>query len=29
LTYGSVQDDPFETVARGQLATRWSPKEAL
>ena len=29
LTYGSVPDDPFDTVAHGQLATRWSPKEAL
>jgi cytochrome o ubiquinol oxidase subunit II len=28
-TYGSVRDDPFDTVAHGQLATRWSPKEAL
>jgi len=29
LTYGSVRDDPFETVAAGHLATHWSPKEAL
>jgi cytochrome o ubiquinol oxidase subunit II len=29
LTYGSVRDDPFKTVAAGQLATHWSPKEAL
>lgn len=29
LTYGSVPDDPFDTVAHGQMATRWSPKEAL
>ena len=29
LTYGSVQDDPFEAVADGHLITRWSPKEAL
>jgi cytochrome o ubiquinol oxidase subunit 2 len=29
LTYGSVPDDPFDTVAHGHLATRWSPKEAL
>ena len=29
LTYGSVQDDPFEVVADGHLITRWSPKEAL
>jgi cytochrome o ubiquinol oxidase subunit II len=29
LTYGSVSDDPFDTVAHGHLATRWSPKEAL
>lgn len=29
LTYGSVADDPFETVAHGHLATVWSPKEAF
>jgi cytochrome o ubiquinol oxidase subunit II len=29
LTYGSVSDDPFDTVAHGHLATRWSLKEAL
>jgi cytochrome o ubiquinol oxidase subunit 2 len=29
LTYGSVSDDPFDTVAHGHLATHWSPKEAL
>jgi cytochrome o ubiquinol oxidase subunit II len=29
LTYGSVPDDPFERVAHGHMATRWSPKEAL
>jgi cytochrome o ubiquinol oxidase subunit 2 len=29
LTYGSVQDDPFEAVADGHLITRWSPEEAL
>jgi cytochrome o ubiquinol oxidase subunit II len=29
LTYGSVPEDPFETVARGHLTTLWSPKEAL
>jgi cytochrome o ubiquinol oxidase subunit II len=29
LTYGSVADDPFDTVAYGHLATHWSPKEAL
>jgi cytochrome o ubiquinol oxidase subunit 2 len=29
LTYGSVTDDPFDTVARGHTATVWSPKEAL
>jgi cytochrome o ubiquinol oxidase subunit II len=29
LTYGSVRGDPFETVASGHLATKWSPKEAL
>jgi cytochrome o ubiquinol oxidase subunit II len=29
LTYGSVSEDPFDTVAHGHLATRWSPKEAL
>jgi cytochrome o ubiquinol oxidase subunit II len=29
LTFGSVPDDPFETVAGGHLATHWSSKEAL
>jgi cytochrome o ubiquinol oxidase subunit II len=29
LTYGSVAEDPFEVVAHGQMATLWSPKEAL
>jgi cytochrome o ubiquinol oxidase subunit II len=29
LTYGSVMDDPFDTVAGGHMATLWSPKEAL
>jgi cytochrome o ubiquinol oxidase subunit II len=29
LTYGSVIDDPFDTVAGGHMATVWSPKEAL
>jgi cytochrome o ubiquinol oxidase subunit II len=29
LSYASVQEDPFEVVARGQLATLWSPNEAL
>jgi cytochrome o ubiquinol oxidase subunit II len=29
LTYGSVVQDPFEVVARGHMATLWSPKEAL
>jgi cytochrome o ubiquinol oxidase subunit 2 len=29
LTYGSVPEDPFESVADGRLKTRWSPKEAL
>ena len=29
LTYGSVPDDPFDIVAHGHLATRWSAKEAL
>jgi cytochrome o ubiquinol oxidase subunit 2 len=29
LTYGSVSDDPFDVVAHGHMATRWSPKEAL
>jgi cytochrome o ubiquinol oxidase subunit 2 len=29
LSYGSVPEDPFEMVARGHLATLWSPKEAL
>ena len=29
LTYGSVPDDPFDRVAHGHMATRWSPEEAL
>jgi cytochrome o ubiquinol oxidase subunit II len=29
LTYGSVPQDPFEMVAHGHIATRWSPEEAL
>lgn len=29
LTYGSVPDDPFNVLARGKVATVWSPKEAL
>ena len=29
LTYGSVPDDPFDRVAQGHMATRWSPEEAL
>jgi cytochrome o ubiquinol oxidase subunit II len=29
LSYGSVPEDPFEVVARGHMATLWSPKEAL
>jgi cytochrome o ubiquinol oxidase subunit 2 len=29
LSFGSVPADPFDTVARGQVATLWSPKEAL
>ena len=29
LTYGAVLDDPFERVAQGRLATRWSTEEAL
>jgi cytochrome o ubiquinol oxidase subunit 2 len=29
LTYGSVPDDPFDRVADGHMATRWSSKEAL
>jgi cytochrome o ubiquinol oxidase subunit II len=29
LSYGSVPQDPFEMVAGGQMATLWSPKEAL
>jgi hypothetical protein len=29
LTYGTLADDPFDMVAHGQLATLWSPKEAL
>jgi cytochrome o ubiquinol oxidase subunit II len=29
LTYGTLADDPFDMVARGHMATLWSPKEAL
>jgi len=29
LTYGSVPEDPFGSVADGHLNTRWSTKEAL
>ena len=29
LTYGSVAQDPFESVARGRTTTHWSIKEAL
>ncbi|HTC16706.1 MAG TPA: ubiquinol oxidase subunit II [Steroidobacteraceae bacterium] len=29
LTYGSVSQDPFRSVADGSIATHWSPKEAL
>lgn len=29
LTYGSVTQDPFDPIVHGQVATRWSPKEAL
>jgi cytochrome o ubiquinol oxidase subunit 2 len=29
LTYGSVPEDPFESVADGRMGTRWSTKEAL
>ena len=29
LTYGSLKDDPFDTVAQGHSTTVWSPKEAL
>lgn len=29
LTYGSVADDPFESVAGGHMKTHWSLKEAL
>jgi cytochrome o ubiquinol oxidase subunit II len=29
LTYGTLADDPFDMVAHGHMATRWSPKEAL
>jgi cytochrome o ubiquinol oxidase subunit 2 len=29
LTYGTLEDDPFELVAHGHIATLWSPKEAL
>jgi cytochrome o ubiquinol oxidase subunit 2 len=28
-TYGSVVDDPFESIAAGHALTRWSAKEAL
>ncbi len=28
LTYGSVTDDPFDTVAARHIPTRWSPEEA-
>jgi len=28
VTYGSVTGDPFETIAQGHVATRWSPEEA-
>lgn len=29
LTYGSVPQDPFGSVADGRLRTRWSPNDAL
>ena len=29
LTYGSVSNDPFESIADGRVSTRWSTKEAL
>ena len=29
LTYGSVAEDPFESVANGRVTTHWSIKEAL
>ena len=29
LTYGSVAEDPFESVAGGHMKTHWSDKEAL
>lgn len=29
LSYGTVADDPFESIAHGHLATSWSPEEAL
>jgi cytochrome o ubiquinol oxidase subunit 2 len=29
LTYGTLANDPFDMVARGHMATLWSPKEAL
>jgi cytochrome o ubiquinol oxidase subunit 2 len=29
LTYGSVTEDPFQSVASGHMTTRWSVKEAL
>ena len=28
-TYGSVVDDPFESIASGRIKTQWSTKEAL
>ena len=28
-TYGSVVEDPFESVASGRIKTQWSTKEAL
>jgi cytochrome o ubiquinol oxidase subunit II len=29
LSYGSMPEDPFELVAAGDVATHWSPEEAL
>jgi cytochrome o ubiquinol oxidase subunit 2 len=29
LAYGSVPEDPFESVANGHVNTHWSNKEAL
>jgi len=29
LTYGSVADDPFQSVVAGRMTTHWSIKEAL